>query len=126
MAILKLRSNRKATGGRYKKPKVKRMARFGRLSTNPKIGETKSKTIKTIGGNVKNKLLMANKANVYDAKTKTYEVLDIKTAVENKANVQFVRRNILTKGTVIETAKGKAKITSRPGQNTVVNAVLVE
>ena len=37
-----------------------------------------------------------------------------------------VRRNILTKGAIIETDAGKAKITNRPGQEGTVNAVLVE
>ena len=32
------------------------------------------------------------------------------------ANRHYVRRNILTKGTVITTDKGNAVITSRPGQ----------
>lgn len=126
MAILKLRSNRKSTGGRYKRPKVKRMARFGRLSYNTKIGETRVKVIKTVGGNTKDKLLAVNKVNLYDAQTKKYEVVDMKTSVENPANRHFVRRNILTKGSVVETSKGKARITSRPGQQAVINAVLVQ
>ena len=45
--------------------------------------------------------------------------------VENPANRHFVRRNIMTKGTVIETEKGKARITSRPGQDGTINAVLI-
>ena len=32
----------------------------------------------------------------------------------------------MTKGTIIETEKGKAKITSRPGQEGSINAVLVK
>jgi len=46
--------------------------------------------------------------------------------LENPANRHFVRRNILTKGTIIETVKGKAKITGRPGQEGMVNAVLIK
>ncbi len=125
MAILQLRSNRKSTGGRYKRPKVKRMARFGRLSTNPKVGDTKTKSVRTIGGNKKDKILNSNKVNVFDPKSKKYEVAEIKNAVENPANRHFVRRNILTKGTVVETSKGKARITSRPGQEGAINAVLI-
>ena len=45
--------------------------------------------------------------------------------VENSANPNYVRQNIITKGSIIETEKGKAKVTSRPGQHGVVNAVLV-
>jgi small subunit ribosomal protein S8e len=45
--------------------------------------------------------------------------------VENSANPNYVRQNIITKGSIIETEKGKAKVTSRPGQHGVVNAILV-
>ena len=126
MAILQLRSNRKATGGRYKRPKVKRMARFERLAMNTKITETKAKSVRTIGGNVKQKLLGANKANIFDTKTKKHEFVEITKAVENPANRHYVRRNMLTKGAIVETAKGKAKVTSRPGQEGMVNATLIQ
>ena len=53
------------------------------------------------------------------------EKLKITAVVENPANRHFVRRNIITKGTVIETEKGKARITSRPGQEGVINAILI-
>ena len=45
--------------------------------------------------------------------------------VENPANRHYIRRNILTRGTIIKTEKGNARITSRPGQDGVVNAVLI-
>jgi len=69
-------------------------------------------------------LLSADVANVFDGKK--YHKSKIKEVVKNKANRHFVRRNILTKGAVIETELGKAKITSRPGQEGMVNAVLVK
>ena len=48
------------------------------------------------------------------------------SVAENKASRHFLRRNIITKGAVIETELGKAKVTSRPGQHGVINAVLEE
>lgn len=127
MAILQLRSRRKATGGRYKRVIVKRLARLGGLPTLTKVTEKqKSKTVRVIGGNTKDKLLTASKANLYDPETKKYESADIKNIVENPANRHYVRRNILTKGSIVETNKGKARITSRPGQSIVVNAILVK
>jgi small subunit ribosomal protein S8e len=48
------------------------------------------------------------------------------TEVENPANKNYIRRNILTRGAVVMTELGKAKITSRPGQDGEVNAILVE
>ena len=51
---------------------------------------------------------------------------EILTVLENSANTHFVRRNIVTKGAVVETEIGKVKITSRPGQKGIVNGVLIE
>jgi small subunit ribosomal protein S8e len=48
------------------------------------------------------------------------------TVTANPANKNFVRRNILTKGAVVATGGWQGKITSRPGQDGDVNAVLIE
>ncbi len=125
MSITQHRSKRKLTGGRYKsKPrKIKRL--FGRAPSMTKLGLNKAKKIRTIGRNLKIKLVQAESVNVFDPKEKKYYKTKITNILENPANVHYVRRNIMTKGTIIETEKGKARITSRPGQDGVVNAVLV-
>ncbi len=64
-------------------------------------------------------------ANLSDNEGNVTKV-EIETVLENPANPNYVQRNILTKGAIISTEKGKAKITSRPGQDGVVNAVLIE
>jgi small subunit ribosomal protein S8e len=71
-------------------------------------------------------LLSVDIANVYNPKTKKYSKEKIVTTSANPANRHFARRNIITKGSIIETEKGKARITSRPGQEGTVNAVLIE
>jgi small subunit ribosomal protein S8e len=50
----------------------------------------------------------------------------IENVVRNDANPNYVRRNIVTRGAVIETSEGEARVTSRPGQDGQVNAVLVD
>jgi small subunit ribosomal protein S8e len=90
-----------------------------------KFAERKLRILRTRGGDIKSVLLSVNMANVYNSKTKKYSKVKIKSVVENPANRHFIRRNILTKGAVIETELGKARITSRPGQEGTVNAVLV-
>lgn len=125
MSITQHRSKRKASGGRYKAKPRKIKALFGRAPSLTKLSSTKLKRIKTMGRNLKIRLVGAEVANVYDPKTKKYSKAKITNILENPSNVHYVRRNIMTKGTVIETDKGKAKITSRPGQDGVVNAVLV-
>jgi small subunit ribosomal protein S8e len=50
----------------------------------------------------------------------------IETVVENRADPNYMRRNILTRGAIIKTELGKARVVSRPAQDGVVNAVLIE
>lgn len=119
------RASRKPTGGRYNTARGKRKYEMGRLPAHTKIGEQKVKTIKTKGGGRKMKVLVAKFANVLDKKTNKYTKTAIKTVDECPANRHFVRRNIIVKGTIITTEAGKAKVTSRPGQDGTVNAVMV-
>ncbi len=125
MVLTQYRSKRKFTGGRYKAYRKKRLYEKGNLPSLTKIGKMDLKMIRTRGGNIKTRLFHAESANLLDTKTKTYSKVKILTVVDNPANRHFIRRNIITKGTIIETEKGKAKVTSRPGQDGTVNAVLI-
>ena len=58
-------------------------------------------------------------------KDKKFKKAAIKNVIENSSNRHYARANIMTKGAVIETELGKAKITSRPGQEGVINATLI-
>ena len=119
------RTNRKPTGGMYNIARDKRKYEIGRLPTLTRIGKQNVKVIKTKGDSRKMKVLVAQVANVLDPKTKKFVKSPIKTVDECPANRHFVRRNILVKGAVIMTEAGKAKVTSRPGQDGTVNAVLI-
>ncbi|MBU89989.1 30S ribosomal protein S8e [Candidatus Woesearchaeota archaeon] len=126
MAISHRKSLRKPTGGRYKQQgRKKQFHETGKEPALTKLDKKRNKYVRGMGANRKVRLLAAETANLFDPKAKKYEQVKIKTIVENPANRHFVRRNIMTKGTVIETEKGKARITSRPGQDGAVNAVLV-
>ncbi len=125
MALTSQRSKRKATGGRYKGYRKKRVFEIRNLPILTKLAERKSKFVRGVGGYVKQKLLAEKFVNVYDAKTKKHSKEEIKNIVENVANRHFVRRNIITKGCVVETAKGKVRITSRPGQSATLSGVRV-
>lgn len=89
------------------------------------IGDRFLKVVRTKGGDRKQKLIRMDKVNVFDPKTKKHQLVAIKTVVDSPANRNFVRRNIMTRGSVIDTAAGKARITSRPGQNGSLEAVLI-
>ena len=124
MVVSQYRSKRKISGGIYLAGRKKRKFEFGRQPRNTKIDPEKKKVFRMMGGDNKVVLLSTDVANVFDGKK--YNKIKIKTVVENSANRHFVRRNIITKGAVIETELGKAKVTSRPGQEGCINAVLIK
>ena len=125
MVIIQQKPKRKASGGRYNsRVRSKKLVYKGSDPTHPKIGATKLKSTRTRGGSAKMKVVRSEKINLFDGKS--FVQAKLITVVENKANKNYVRRNILTKGTVVNTDKGKAKVTNRPGQEGVVNAILVE
>ena len=126
MAISQERPKRKRTGGRYKDNRKKKGFYLGSQPAHTKIGNTIKRTLRVLGGHRKTKLLSVDTVNLYNPESKKYELVKIKTVVDNPANRHFVRRNIMTKGTIVETEKGKARITSRPGQTGSINAVLVK
>jgi len=119
------RSKRKISGGLYKKSHKKKRYQLASQPALTILGEKRLKLRRSRAGIKKIINLSTNKANVYNPKTKKYALADILTVVENPSNRNYVRRNIMTKGTIIETNIGKAKITSRPGQEPVINAILI-
>ncbi|MEM4755791.1 MAG: 30S ribosomal protein S8e [Candidatus Woesearchaeota archaeon] len=125
--ISQKRSVRKPSGGKYHAYRKKKMYEAGSSPALTKVDKTtKVRKVRAKGGIIKLKTLTVAYANVLDPKTKKAQKAAIKTVVENTANRNYVRRNIFNKGAIIETELGKAKVTSRPGQDGVVNAVLVE
>jgi len=126
MAISQHRSRRKVSGGLYKDHRKKRLSDLGRDPTMTKIGETKVRNIRAKSSITKRAILTTDIVNVMDPKTNKCKKVKIKTVLDNPANRHFIRRNILTKGTTIDTEIGKARITSRPGQHGVLNAVLIQ
>ena len=71
------------------------------------------------------RLLRCEYANIADPKSGTTKTAKIITVRKNPANPFYARRNITTKGAIIETELGDAVVTSRPGQDGIVNAVLI-
>ena len=119
------RSKRKASGGRYHITRGKKSAELAGFPANTKLEkERKVRVTRIRGGDVKNSMLTASHVNVCDKKGKATK-LEILNVVGNPANPHLVRRNIITKGAVVETKMGKVKITSRPGQEAALNGVLV-
>ena len=120
------RGKRRYTGAKNHPSEKKQKRWFGRDPVETKIGETRKKIIRTRGGNFKIKLYTDKMINVVDPKTNITQHVLIKKLDENKASVDLKRRSILTKGAIVDTDIGKARITSRPGQTGIINGILME
>lgn len=119
-----MKKGRKASGGKYKKARKKKLYESAGQKRIVKIGEEKKTKIRSVGGNKKVIMLNAKFINV-ENKGKTKKV-EIKNVLETPSNKFLARQNILTKGTIVETELGKVKLTNRPSQEGNVNGILVE
>lgn len=125
MARSQWRSKRKYTGKKYKHFRKKRKRELERPPIYTQIGSEKVKIQRVMGGNKKFKLFSTNYVNLTDPNTNKTQKVKIMGFESNQASKDINRRHILTKGAIIETELGKAKITSRPGQHGQLNAVLI-
>ena len=126
MARSQARSRRKFTGKKYKYFRKKRKRELERAPIETEIGPEKKKKQRTMGGNFKLKLFSTTFMNVTDPSSNKTSKVKILRFEENEASKDYNRRHIVTKGTVVETELGKAKVTSRPGQHGVLNGVLIQ
>ena len=117
---------KKKTGGRRRIWRKKRKYELGRFPAETLLGERKLKVVRAKGGNIKLRLLKDKFVNLVIPEEKRIERTEILRVVENRANREYSRRGIITKGAIIETKYGRAVVTSRPGQDGVINAVLIE
>jgi small subunit ribosomal protein S8e len=111
--------------GKLTPARKKRKYAEGGEATNTTIGAEKKKTVRTMGGRPKTRIITAKFVDVI-MKGK-YVKCEIITLTENPANKDFMRRNIITKGAIlkVKTPEGKeisAKVTSRPGQDGILTA----
>lgn len=118
------RSTTKRTGGRRRSNHKKRKHELGSSPTETRVDERKLKLAETRGGNTKVRAIQNNVASVAMDDGTTVQA-DIENVAENASNPNYVRRNIVTKGAIVETSEGLARVTSRPGQDGQINAVLV-
>ncbi|MCS7097314.1 MAG: 30S ribosomal protein S8e [Candidatus Methanomethylicia archaeon] len=120
---------KKPSGGKKRKSREKRKHELGRPPTQTILGEKDKRIIiRTRGGGRKIRLKVTAYANVVikdDDKTivKKAKILKVKS---NPANPDYSRRGVITRGAIIETSIGEAKVTSRPGQDGVINAILIK
>jgi small subunit ribosomal protein S8e len=119
-------TKRKKTGGKKRAYRSKRLRDAGSAPVESELGETIRRVESGKSRLTKEKLFAGNKVNVSDPATGSTERLEIEDVVENPANVDYNRRGVITKGAIVRTEKGLAKIFSRPGQHGIFNAVIIE
>ncbi len=125
MALWQGKSKRKNTGGRYRYARKKRKFEIANELQICTIGALRKKQLRTRGGGQKFKLMSDEMINVVLPGGGKVEKHKITTVLSNPANPNYVRRNILTKGAIVQLDdKRKAKITSRPGQHGIINGVI--
>ena len=116
---------KKPSGGRKRDYRGKRKFEQGSFPVETIVGEPKRKISRGRGGNLKVKILSDKYACVTDPKSGKTEKVEIIRVVKNPTNIDYDRRGVITKSAVIETSLGLARVTSRPGQNGIVNAILI-
>ncbi len=119
-----MNKGRNVTGAKYHSNRKKRPGDIPNQENKSSLGELKTKSIRTKGGHVKSIILKSNVANISTGKKS--EKVEIKNVLQTPQNIFLARENRLIKGAIIQTSKGKAKITNRPSREGVVNAVLIE
>ncbi len=126
MGIWQGRSRRKRTGGRLRPIRKKRRFEIARELQHATLGGGTVKKYRVRGANLKLRILTAQTINVYDPATKSTKSAKIVTVRENPANPNYVQRNIITRGALLETDLGLVKVRSRPGQDGILNGVRVD
>lgn len=117
---------RKPSGGLKGRHRDKRKHELGRPPTNTTLSTTEDRGIvRTRGGDQKVKLVKALYVNVAfkDGTTKRVRILDVVETPENPQNSKF---KIISKGSIVKTEVGLVKITSRPGQDGVLNGIIIQ
>ncbi len=116
---------RKRSGGKKRAYRTKKKYEAGGYPAETILGEPKRKFTRGLGGSMKIKVLTEKFASVTDPKTGATQKTEITRVVRNGANVDYNRRGVITKGAEIETTLGLAKVTSRPGNDGIINALLI-
>ena len=120
-------SRRKPSGGRLKHYRGKRRTEISSENQFAYLGdEDHRKNYRKRAGSQTGRLLSVHEINVNDPKEGKTVRATINGVIENDADPNYVRRNIVTKGAVVDTDVGRGRVTSRPGMHGVVSGVLLE
>ena len=115
----------KITGGRRTPLRTRRKYENDRYPNEPTNGSQITITRRVRGNNYKTALKSIDFVNLATGESKVKKSKIIKV-LENATNNDYKRRGIITKGAILETQEGKCRVVSKPGQNGIVNAILLK
>src|ERR687889_2463538 len=119
-------SGRKFTGGRKVAMRGRRKFEIDRYPNEALFGDNQIKTRRVRGNNMKTAVKFGAFVNLADPMSKKTTNSKILQVVKNPANKDYERRGVISKGALLETESGLAKVISRPGQDGCINGVLVK
>lgn len=119
-------AGRTASGGRRVAMRARRKFEIDRYPNEAVKGTTITITRRTRGNNLKTALKSVETVNVLDPSSKKTSKLAIIRVTKNPANKDYERRGVISKGALVETEAGTARVISRPGQDGIVNAILTK
>ena len=99
-------SRRKSTGGRRRLVRGKRRTEISSEQQFALVGESRRKLYRKTGGMQRVRVLSEQTINVSNPAKGTTQTITMSTVIENPSNPNYVRRNILTKGAVVDTELG--------------------
>ena len=115
----------KTTGGRRHPLRIRRKYETDRYPNEAINGAQITITRRVRGNNKKTALKSIDFVNIATGEAKVKKVKILKV-LENATNNDYKRRGIITKGAILETQEGKCRVVSKPGQNGIVNAILLK
>lgn len=115
---------RKATGGKRRANRGRRAYERDTYAIEPLVGPTTKRVSRLRGGSISTGLVTADSANVANSEGKVVKSKIVRVS-RSPANRDYERRGVITKGAIIETEAGEARVTSKPTDDGVVNAVLL-
>lgn len=119
-------AGRKASGGRRVAQRARRKFEIDRYPNEATLGPTITITRRSRGNNMKTALKSAETVNVCDPTSKKTTKFAIIRVTKNPANKDYERRGVISKGALVETEAGTARVISRPGQDGSINAILIK
>ena len=115
----------KLTGGRRHPLRIRRKYEIDRYPNEALTEAQQTVTRKVRGKSNKTGLKTIDFVNLAASGSKVKKTKILKV-LENPTNNDYQRRGVITKGAILETQDGKCRVVSRPGQDGVVNAIIIK